>query len=446
MRTLRQFWRFDRTVQLLLLNQLAIMLGFSMLMPYLASYLSTTLGFAAWMVGLVLGLRTFSQQGLSVMGGVLADHCGYKPLIAAGCALRVAGFLLFGFCHTLPGVLGAAILSGLGGACFEPAMRAYLAAESGDQRVAAFALFNICEALGACMGPLLSMALFPNSFRGLCLTASGIFLVLTLLQLRYLPPQGHHKGTTPQPGVYSWREALANRTFVGFAVGMVGYLTLYNQLYLSLPLEVQRLTGHVAGTGVLLTGAALLGVMAQGPMTAYVQTRWRPLQAIALGLALMGGACLPLLATSALLPVHVLQVADATTWSRGLTAAINLSPALVSAMLVVLGTMLVQPFALSLISVLGDHRLLGTYYGCYYLVQGSGAVVGNLMIGTALDAGQRLGFPSLPWLCILSLGVASALRIAALDRKQQTVPVTTLSAEPCTVAASSSTVPSTQKL
>jgi MFS family permease len=440
MRTLRQFWAFDRTVQLLLLNQLAIMLGFSMLMPYLTGYLSTTLGLAAWMVGLVLGLRTFSQQGLCMIGGVLADHLGYKPLIAAGCALRMTGFLLFGFCDTLPGALGAAFLSGLGGAFFEPAMRAYLAAEVGNQRVEAFALFNICEAVGACIGPLLSVVLFHNSFRWLCLTASGIFLVLTLLQLRYLPPQGQREGTTPQTDASSWREVLANRTFVGFAVGMVGYLTLYSQLYLSLPLEVRRLTGNDAGTGVLLTGATLLVIMAQGPVTAYVQTRWRPLQAIALGLALMGGAFLPLLATRAFAPVNALQAADATIWSGMLTAAINLSPVFVSAMLLVLGTMLVQPFALSLIPVLSGNRRLGTYYGCYYLVQGSGAVLGNLMIGAALDAGQRLGFPSLPWVLILGLGAASAMSIAALDRKRQAVSVTPRNAEQGAVAASGSAV------
>jgi hypothetical protein len=176
--------------------------------------------------------------------------------------------------------------------------------------------------------------------------------------------------------------------------------------------------------------------MAQGPITAYVQTRWRPLQAIALGLALMGGAFLPLLATRAFVPVNVLQAADATTWSRMLTAAINLSPVFVSAMLLVLGTMLVQPFALSLIPVLSGNRRLGTYYGCYYLVQGGGAVLGNLMIGAALDAGQRLGFPSLPWVLILGLGAASAMRITALDRKRQAVPVTPRNTEQGAVAAS----------
>jgi hypothetical protein len=227
---------------------------------------------------------------------------------------------------------------------------------------------------------------------------------------------------------------------------MVGYLTLYNQLYLSLPLEVRRLTGNDAGTGVLLTGATLLAVMAQGPITAFVQTRWRPLQAIALGLALMGGAFLPLLATRALVPVNVLQATDATLWSGVLPVAINLSPVFVSAMLLMLGTMLVQPFVLSLIPMLGDNRLLGTYYGGYYLVQGSGAVVGNLMIGAALDAGQRLGVPSVPWLLLLGLGAASAMRIAALDRQRRAVQVTTLTAEPCTLAVPSSAVQSAHKL
>ena len=111
-------------------------------------------------------------------------------------------------------------------------------------------------------------------------------------------------------------------------------------------------------------------------------------------------------------------------------------------MLLMLGTMLVQPFALSLIPMLGDNRLLGTYYGGYYLVQGSGAVVGNLMIGAALDAGQRLGVPSVPWLLLLGLGAASAMSIAALDRQRRAAPVTTLTAEPCTLAVPSSAVQS----
>ncbi|MCA4715312.1 MFS transporter, partial [Mycobacteroides abscessus] len=52
-----------------MVNQFAINVGFYMLMPYLAGYLAGPLGLAAWMVGLVLGVRNFSQQGMFLVGG-----------------------------------------------------------------------------------------------------------------------------------------------------------------------------------------------------------------------------------------------------------------------------------------------------------------------------------------------------------------------------------------
>jgi len=156
------------------------------------------------------------------------------------------------------------------------------------------------------------------------------------------------------------------------------------------------------------------------PITAYLKAHWRPLQAIAMGLTVMGGAFLPLLAAKTLLPIHTLPGAfgDATHVQAILVGTINFSPAFASAMLLSLGIMVVQPFALSLIPSLGGNRLLGTYFGFYYLVQGSGTIVGNLAIGAALDTGSTLGLQSLPWLLLLSMGLASAVSIAALDHKQ----------------------------
>jgi MFS family permease len=419
MRAIRQFRTFNRPIQLLLVNQLAIMTGFSMLMPYLTGYLTTTLGFAAWVAGLVLGFRTFSQQGMSVIGGTLTDRMGYKPVIAGGCVLRMAGFLLFACSDALPSVLVAALLTGLGGALFAPAVRAYLASESGERRVEAFALFQICEGMGACLGPVLGVVLFQISFQLVCVTASVLFLVLTILQLFYLPPREAPETSAPRPVRSEWKEVLANRAFVIFAVGMVAYLTLYSQLYLSLPLEVRRLTGDDAGTGILFTIGALLSIMTQVHITAYLKAHCRPLQAIAVGLTLMGGAFLPLLATRPFLPIHILPGAfgETTTLYAVLMGAINFSPAFVSAMLLSVGTMVVSPFALSLIPVLGGNRLLGTYFGFYYLVQGSGTVVGNLAVGAAFDAGKTLGFQSFPWLLLVGFALASAASIISLDRK-----------------------------
>lgn len=75
MRRLRaQVASFDRPAQLLMVNQFAINLGFYMLMPYLADHLAHGLGLAAWAVGLVLGVRNLSQQGMFLIGGTLADR------------------------------------------------------------------------------------------------------------------------------------------------------------------------------------------------------------------------------------------------------------------------------------------------------------------------------------------------------------------------------------
>ena len=126
-RSWTQFRSFDLCVQLLLVNQFGINLGFYMLMPYLANHLSSGLGMAAWTVGLVLGVRTLSQQGMFLVGGMLADRLGYKPMIVAGCILRTVGFGLLGFVDGLPMLLVASVATGLAGALFNPAVRAYVA-------------------------------------------------------------------------------------------------------------------------------------------------------------------------------------------------------------------------------------------------------------------------------------------------------------------------------
>jgi MFS family permease len=122
----------NRSVQLLMVNQFTINLGFFMLMPYLAQHLSGTLGLAGWLVGLVLGVRNFSQQGMFLVGGTLADRLGYKPMIVAGCVLRTAGFATLGLIDSVPALLAASAATGLAGALFNPAVRAYLAADAGS--------------------------------------------------------------------------------------------------------------------------------------------------------------------------------------------------------------------------------------------------------------------------------------------------------------------------
>ena len=66
---------FPVAVQVLLVNQFGVNTGFYLLIPYLSGYLGHDLGMSAALVGVVLGVRNLSQQGLFLLGGLVVQVC-----------------------------------------------------------------------------------------------------------------------------------------------------------------------------------------------------------------------------------------------------------------------------------------------------------------------------------------------------------------------------------
>ncbi|MGA4845319.1 MFS transporter [Streptomyces sp. G5(2025)] len=421
--TLRQVTTYERSVQLLMVNQFTINLGFYMLMPFLAAHLSGSLGLAGWVVGLVLGVRNFTQQGMFLVGGTLADRFGYKPLIIAGCVLRTAGFATLGLVDSLPALLAASAATGLAGALFNPAVRAYLAADAGDRRVEAFALFNVFYQAGILLGPLVGMLLTAVDFRTTCLVSAGIFALLSVVQIRALPARratdkSTGEGTERQGVLAQWRSVVANRPFLLFSVAMIGSYVLSFQVYLALPLEVRRLGGSgdagTAATALLFAVSGLTTIVCQTRVTAWCKERMEPGRALTWGLVTMGVAFVPLLAV---MPLPVPEGGP----GRWLLAAV---PPALSALLLAVGTMIAYPFEMDTIVRLSGDRLVATHYGLYNTICGVGITVGNLLTGAALDAAREAGLPALPWLVLLALGLACAAALDGLHRGGRLTPAT----------------------
>ncbi|MER7895228.1 MFS transporter [Streptomyces sp. NPDC096046] len=428
---LTQVRSYEGSVQLLMVNQFTINLGFYMLMPYLAAHLSGTLGLAGWIVGLVLGVRNFSQQGMFLVGGTLADRLGYKPLIVAGCVLRTLGFATLGFVDSLPALLAASAATGLAGALFNPAVRAYLAADAGERRVEAFALFNVFYQAGILLGPLVGMVLTGVDFRVTCLVSAGIFAVLSVVQIRALPARTPEDTERKDPhagqGVLAqWRGILANRPFVLFSIAMIGSYVLSFQVYLALPLEVRRLGGDgqfgTAAVALLFAVSGLATILGQTRVTAWCKARYEPGQALVRGLAAMGSAFVPLLLATAV-PVPESGIG---LW---LLAAV---PPTLAALLLAIGTMIAYPFEMDTIVRLSGDRLVATHYGLYNTICGIGITVGNLGTGAALDTARAAGMPALPWITLCALGLACA---AALYGLYRTGRLTAPSSEPLAATA-----------
>jgi len=394
---------FPPAVRLLMANQFAINLAFYMLMPYLAAHLSGQLGLAAWAVGLVLGVRNFSQQGMFLIGGTLADRYGYKAPIMAGCLLRTFGFGLLGWVDNVPALIAASAATGFAGALFNPAVRAYLATEAGERRVDAFATFNVHYQAGMLLGPLVGLALLAADFRLVCTVAAAIFAALTVLQWNALPVR---RGPTPAadaaPGgvLAQWRTVVANRPFLLFSTAMTGSYVLTFQVYLALPLaaaDAMGARGAVATSGLFVISAAV-AVAGQLRLTAWAKHRWNPSQALVRGLAAMGLAFLPL----ALTPPGA-----STAVLAALVAAVVLLAA---------GSAVVYPFEMDTVVTLSGNRLVATHYGFYNTVSGLGITLGNLVTGALWDFAERHDTLWPAWCALTTTGLACAASVAALAR------------------------------
>ncbi|MBO1335681.1 MFS transporter [Streptomyces sp. VRA16 Mangrove soil] len=402
---MRTVWRrtrsFSGPVQLLMVNQFAINLAFYMLMPYLAAHLAGTLGLAAWAVGLVLGVRNFSQQGMFLIGGTLADRFGYKAPIMAGCLLRTVGFGLLGGVDNLPALIAASAATGFAGALFNPAVRAYLAAESGERRVDAFATFNVHYQAGMLLGPLVGLALLAADFRLVCAVAAAVFAALTVLQWRALPARHGEPTEGREAGVLAqWRTVVGNRPFLLFAVAMIGSYVLTFQVYLALPLAAGRALGERGtwATSGLFVVSAAVAVAGQLRLTGWAKRRWEPAQALVRGLAVMGLAFVPL----ALVP-------------PGAPAAVVV--ALVAAVvLLAAGSAVVYPFEMDTVVSLSGGRLVATHYGLYNTVSGLGITLGNLATGALWDFAVRNGALWPAWGALAATGLGCAAAVAALAR------------------------------
>ncbi|WP_344570045.1 MFS transporter [Streptomyces axinellae] len=359
-------------------------------------------GASARTVGVVLGVRNLSQQGLFVLGGSAADRFGPRSVIITGCGLRVLGFGLFGLGTSLPVLVAASALSGLAGALFYPAVRSYLAHEAGDRKAEAFALLNVFAMTGSLLGMLLGSVLLLFDFRVCALVAAGVFAALFLAQLFAMPQrQPGRRGTALWQ---DWREALGSRGFFPFALAMAGMTTLENQLYLLISEGAHQATGRAEAVSVLLAAGAVANMALQLRLTRGLQRRGGTARWMVPGLLVMSAGFLPPLLTAG------------KSEPGGLgQAALWLLPLMAATLLLYLGVMVLHPPVIELIPHFGHERLTGTYFGLFYVVSGLTAAAGNSLIGWTMDLG-RTGWPGLPWASCAAIGLLSALALAALGR------------------------------
>lgn len=388
-------------VPALLGTQLLFNIGFYAVVPFLALVLTEDFGLAGAAVGLILGVRTFAQQGLFIVGGTLADRFGARSVILVGCAVRALGFFtlaasLFTGSPVLWLFIAGTLLTGFGGALFSPGLNVLVAAAEttlrGDkhpapQRVTLFAWLSVTGEIGAVVGPLVGAALWGWGFATVAGLGAAFFLGIGVLLWRTLGntprPATSHAGAT-ETSRRSWG-SLRDRRFIAFAGLHAVDLLAYNQLYLAIPLELGRAEVATQWLGLVFAWVSVLTLALQLPIS-WLAARVGAPAALRMGYILGAlGFCV--------LGVSGIFSPDHGTGPGTILAAVTL---------LALGHMTAHPTALGLIPRFVGAEPVGSYYGLLATCGGVAVLLGNFLIGGLLNEPSPPG-PAriLPWLVLI---------------------------------------------
>lgn len=387
-------------------SQLVFNIGFYMVVPFIAIFLRDEMLLPGAVIGLVLGLRTFSQQGLFIFGGALSDWLGPRRLILLGCVVRVAGFLLLGAGGNLGLVILGACLTGVGGALFSPAISSILAKvgeisgrEGGPSRAQWFARLAVWGELGAVTGPMIAALLTPIGFVAMAYAGAGIFVCAFVILYFWLPRGEFTSMARARP---DWKALFGDRLFLAFMLANCAQLIAHNQLYLSLPVEIARVGGNERDLAPMFMIASLLLVTLQIPLTR-LATRLGAHISIPLGFLLVSAAfaCVAIFAP---LPV--------------LGGGWHLLPAGLMVGLMTLGGMISRPFVSDMVPGFAGNRPTGIYFGAMASAGGIAVLIGNVALGPMLDrAVTPQPEAALPWIVLAILPLLSALAMMVLTQK-----------------------------
>jgi len=394
-------------IPVLLGTQTLFNIGFYAVVPFLAVVLTNDFLLASTAVGLILGIRTFAQQGLFLAGGTLADRFGARTMILIGCAVRAAGFLtlaasLWASTPVLWLFILGTLLTGFGGALFSPGLNILVAAaqsarDQGEhhqvRRATLFAWLSITGEIGAVTGPLVGSALWGwgfstvAGFGAVFFVAIGIFLALTLRKPEPASAQlaNATSGAKAAKPRGSFRHCLKDRHFVTFCALHAADLLAYNQLYLAIPLELERHEMATEWLGLIFAWISIMTLSLQIPLS-WVAARIGPATTLRIGYILSA------LGFSVLAFVPPSLFGDASSPVRILCAVT----------LMTLGHMSVHPTALSLVSKFAGQHPTGSYFGLLSTCGGVAVLLGNMLFGWLLSQSENSAvFSFAPWLVLI---------------------------------------------
>ena len=198
---------------------------------------------------MMMGIGTAILYFLPIITGAIADRIGYRKTLFVAYSLYTLAFLMMPLFHTYATVFIFYLFLAIGAALFKPIISATIAKTTNEETSSiGFGIFYMLVNIGAFIGPFVTSFFRKYTWDYVFYaSATAIAFNFVLLILFFKEPNkekgGVHDLSLPEElkrlfhNIY---EALSDWRFFLFLLIIAGFWTMYNQLFLSLPVFIDQ--------------------------------------------------------------------------------------------------------------------------------------------------------------------------------------------------------------
>ncbi len=271
-------WRglknLPRNLWMLFFTMLINRIG-TMVLPFLALYLTQKVGVSIIKAGLVLTFYGIGALLTSPFLGKISDKFGALKIMKISLMVSSIFLFLFPLINGFTNILIFTLLWSIINEAFRPALLSLVSeVVSSEQRRPAYAVIRLAANLGMSIGPVVGGLLILINFNlifivdGITTLFAGLFLIFSPWQYKYAAGENSENQETLPIEINKIENILKDKRLIYFLIALLPIPLIYFQVNASMPLYLVR-DLHFSETvyGVVFTVNTVLIILVEVPLT-----------------------------------------------------------------------------------------------------------------------------------------------------------------------------------
>ena len=204
------------------------------------------LGFTHVQKGNIMGIVTAILYLLPIFTGVISDKIGYKLSLVIAYVILISGYYLMGEMESYVAVFIIFLYVAVGAAIFKPVASAIITKNTDETNsTLGFGIFYMMVNIGGFIGPAFSSTLRTQfGWKIVFVQAAVVIFINLLIVLFFFKEPDREKSKEPlgallKGAVLNIIEAVKDKRLTVLLIIMVGFWTMFNQLFYTLPTFVE---------------------------------------------------------------------------------------------------------------------------------------------------------------------------------------------------------------